>query len=123
MTLGAFGNMNYITFYTKEGKKLHFPNFLVNPKVYLQHSQASKVKPFVKIVHGCYPWTIFAKKLLLDLLLGSKYPSDAFIKYIAVYGMLYVTLDFHVSPKIMPYLIERMCFFIVYPLFAIFLQI
>ena len=32
--LWAFGNINYITFYTKEGRKLHFPNSLVYKEVY-----------------------------------------------------------------------------------------
>ena len=34
ITLLAFGNMNYVTFYTKEGRKLHFPYFLEYKEVY-----------------------------------------------------------------------------------------
>lgn len=47
-------------------------NFL---EVYLEHSQRSKTKRFVKIVYGFASLTIFVKSYVLGVWLGSEYTS------------------------------------------------
>lgn len=47
-------------------------NFL---EVYLEHSQRSKTKRFVKIVYGFASLTIFVKSYVLGVWLGSDYTS------------------------------------------------
>ena len=44
-------------------------------EVHLEFSQASKMKPFAKLVNGFKPLTTFAKTSILDLWLGSEYAS------------------------------------------------
>ena len=48
MTLRAFDNINYITLYAKEERKLLFPNLLVYLGVYLEPSQAFVMELFMR---------------------------------------------------------------------------
>ena len=50
-------------------------------EVYSEPSQISKMKRFVKMVNGFQPFTIFAKRSILDLRLGFEY---------AFYGSLFL---------------------------------
>lgn len=48
MTLRAFDNINYITLYTKEERKLIFPNLLVYLGVFLEPRQTFVMELFMR---------------------------------------------------------------------------
>ena len=74
LTLEAFGNINDITLYTKEGRKLNFPMLLVYDQRCIQNpvkhlcwsSQSSNYDGafFLKIVNGFQSLAILAKSLI-----------------------------------------------------------
>ena len=47
----------------------------LNPDVYSDSTQTSKMELFVEKVDGFQLWTIFAESLILDFRLGSEYVS------------------------------------------------
>ena len=52
--------------------------------------------------------------------LGSKYVSDTFLKFFAIiYGLLYIILDFYMTPR--SYLTYQMCWFDVIILYLFFI--
>ena len=65
--------------YTKEDKKLHFPEFLVY----------SEYETFFRKT-----LSIFTKNFIIDISLGSKHVPDTFVNSIVIFGLLHIILNF-----------------------------
>ena len=70
---------NYNWVFKETTKSIVFKYFQ-KTEVYLEHSQTSKMKPFVKIINSLMLSTIFTKGSIIDVWLGSKNATKSFNK-------------------------------------------
>ena len=72
--------------------KLYFSK---HAKEYSKPNQTSKMEFFAKINNGFHPLTIFTKNSILDVWLGSEYPS-AWTTKLSIYSLCFKLYNFYV---------------------------
>ena len=76
--------LNYNLVFKEITRSFVFKNFQKTAEVYLEPSQTSKMEPFVKMMNGLMPLTMFTKSFILDVPLASKNATKSFNKLLWV---------------------------------------